>query len=802
MGLNPESSLSPAQPNRESLTSGTQVSAPLPSSLLRPHPPRPHMAASRLRSPLPDRHGPPVGPFPFPTPGAFGKGSPELSGALGSLPSRPPATPYINPPTATALSHTSRALPERKQSAVALFFELRVCSTSGETSPPTPASPALATATIESVVDRSSSAIPRLAVDPVGSPSPSSTRDLPAVYPRRRRRLSPIFAAEEDYEFIEEQEFYPEVPPSPFADQGNFPLIPLRPTITGAPSHRRPRHRLRRNRRRSPSPSLTLVGREGPWNSTPPSDPKVLIASPRRRPPLVSVRPHLRLQRRRRSGVLPRGSTFTIHRSSSGIGLSHPGHYKDRSAGSVAKHFRTNHKSNGESYCEVTVVIRPSATQPPLYTHGVGGPSFVVAIQRAALQSLAELRLVYDCHLRDTIYRFMPMRTPGSHRSIYISSLTQNNSAIARTMRLLEAMDNLHTEAILDADSQHDTIDYYRHSSENLNRENAEFHRQVQQNPQLTLEVEELRRQNELLRQGAMVNTQLRQQLKDLKKDLEEIAPLPPRQRKSLRFPIVKPKRIYRSAPPARPSSSTTPTVYIEPMIESSPELPMTNDQGSEVPRDGNTSGNLPQWGAAGPQQTPVVYHPTLAEVMTKQNQLIATLLTQMQQQQKQMQEQQAQLFRLQQHQHELSLQLIYGDFANFQRLVNKAIIPETRVIPPQAPTSAKPRTTLGGPSTDIPPQAPPARKIPAQATGYKRDRNGKPIVCFSCRQEGHYACKCPYPKRVPSSIPNPEGHTLVHHQGNPDTTKNTPNLISTNPDPEVALPISDVSPSPNPEHQ
>ncbi|KAG8083571.1 hypothetical protein GUJ93_ZPchr0015g6657 [Zizania palustris] len=224
----------------------------------------------------------------------------------------------------------------------------------------------------------------------------------------------------------------------------------------------------------------------------------------------------------------------------------------------------------------ITVVIRPSLTQPPFYTHGVRGPSFVVASQRAALQTLAELRLVYDRQLRDTVYRFLPMRTPGSHRSIYISPLAQSSSAIARVMRLLEAMDILHTEAVLDADSQHDTIDYYCHSSENLNHENADLHRQVQQNHHLRTEVEELRRQNELLRQGTIVNTQLRQQLKELKKDLEEIAPLPPRKWKSLRFPTVKPKRISHSAPPAGPSSSTTPapTTCIEPVIESSPELP------------------------------------------------------------------------------------------------------------------------------------------------------------------------------------------------------------------------------------
>ncbi|KAG8064990.1 hypothetical protein GUJ93_ZPchr0004g38295 [Zizania palustris] len=48
----------------------------------------------------------------------------------------------------------------------------------------------------------------------------------------------------------------------------------------------------------------------------------------------VSVPPSASLSRRARLGA------------SEGIGWSHPGHYKDRSAGSVAKHFRTNHKSN------------------------------------------------------------------------------------------------------------------------------------------------------------------------------------------------------------------------------------------------------------------------------------------------------------------------------------------------------------------------------------------------------------------------------------------------------------------------
>ncbi|KAG8048557.1 hypothetical protein GUJ93_ZPchr0009g1088 [Zizania palustris] len=94
-------------------------------------------------------------------------------------------------------------------------------------SPSTPASPALATATVETDVDRPSPATTLLALEPAGSPSPSSSRTPFAVYPRRQ---SPFFAAvatREDYEFIEEQEFYPEVPPSPFADQGKSSTTPV-----------------------------------------------------------------------------------------------------------------------------------------------------------------------------------------------------------------------------------------------------------------------------------------------------------------------------------------------------------------------------------------------------------------------------------------------------------------------------------------------------------------------------------------------------------------------------------------------
>ncbi|KAG8065690.1 hypothetical protein GUJ93_ZPchr0004g38859 [Zizania palustris] len=225
-----------------------------------------------------------------------------------------------------------------------------------------------------------------------------------------------------------------------------------------------------------------------------------------------------------------------------------------------------------ESFCEVTVVVQPSPQTA--HTYRGGGPTFLVASQRTALQALRELRMIYDSELYDTDFRFVPLRTPGSPHSVFVSTLSQRHSAIGHTMRLLEAMDDLHYEALQDANGQRNTISFYRQSSEDLNHENRDLRRLIQQGHRLAAEAEELRRQNELLRQRVATNPQLRYQIEELKKDIEEIAPILPRRKKPLRIPTVRPKRISRSAPPAGPSSSSTPTVSHEPEIEPSPELP------------------------------------------------------------------------------------------------------------------------------------------------------------------------------------------------------------------------------------
>ncbi|MBB1225719.1 hypothetical protein EII46_30780, partial [Klebsiella pneumoniae] len=45
--------------------------------------------------------------------------------------------------------------------------------------------------------------------------------------------------------------------------------------------------------------------------------------------------------------------------------------------------------------------------------------------------------------------------------------------------------------------------------------------------------------------------------------------------------------------------------------------------------------------------------------------------------------------------------------------------------------------------------QAPRPVTAPAQQQPAKREQGSKPVVCFNCGDPGHYADKCPKPRRV-----------------------------------------------------
>src|SRR5512135_1344994 len=131
----------------------------------------------------------------------------------------------------------------------------------------------------------------------------------------------------------------------------------------------------------------------------------------------------------------------------------------------------------------------------------------------------------------------------------------------------------------------------------------------------------------------------------------------------------------------------------------------------------------------------------------------------------------------------ELSYPLMVGDYPDFQKLVDKAIRQEDKYnfmeqkkrrmaqFKAQQGNNQKPRLTLGpqsmphgGSSSVVRPQrqfynnnagnnlrnqVPRPVVAPTQQQPAKREQGSKPVVCFNCGDPGHYADKCPKPRRV-----------------------------------------------------
>nr|AAV31278.1 putative polyprotein [Oryza sativa Japonica Group] len=131
----------------------------------------------------------------------------------------------------------------------------------------------------------------------------------------------------------------------------------------------------------------------------------------------------------------------------------------------------------------------------------------------------------------------------------------------------------------------------------------------------------------------------------------------------------------------------------------------------------------------------------------------------------------------------ELSYPLMTGDYPDFQKLVDKAIRQEDKYnrmeqkkrriaqFKTQQGNNQRPRLTLGpqsvpqgGSSSIVRPQrqffnnnagnnirnqVPRPVAAPTQQQPAKREQGSKPVVCFNCGDPGHYADKCPKPRRV-----------------------------------------------------
>nr|AAQ56486.1 putative polyprotein [Oryza sativa Japonica Group] len=167
----------------------------------------------------------------------------------------------------------------------------------------------------------------------------------------------------------------------------------------------------------------------------------------------------------------------------------------------------------------------------------------------------------------------------------------------------------------------------------------------------------------------------------------------------------------------------------------------------------------------------------------------------------------------------ELSYPLMTGDYHDFQKLVDKAIRQEGKYnrmeqkkrriaqFKAQQGNSQRPRLTLGpqsmrqgGSSSVVRPQrqffnnnagnnirnqAPRPVAASTQQQPAKKEQGSKPVVCFNCGDPGHYADKCPKPRRVKvvpaqSNSTVPASKARVNHvaaaeaQGAPDVILGT----------------------------
>ncbi|KAG8047420.1 hypothetical protein GUJ93_ZPchr0008g13746 [Zizania palustris] len=125
--------------------------------------------------------------------------------------------------------------------------------------------------------------------------------------------------------------------------------------------------------------------------------------------------------------------------------------------------------------CDVSLTVHGSGEHLPPYTTALGGPTFDVACQRVALQALMELRMIYDDRLQNSSFWLVPKRTPGAYHSIYLGVHSVRDPVMARQSRLLHAMDDLHTEAVLDADEHHEAVEFLREETKNLIQQNGEL---------------------------------------------------------------------------------------------------------------------------------------------------------------------------------------------------------------------------------------------------------------------------------------------------------------------------------------
>ncbi|KAG8076837.1 hypothetical protein GUJ93_ZPchr0006g43201 [Zizania palustris] len=197
-----------------------------------------------------------------------------------------------------------------------------------------------------------------------------------------------------------------------FTTSTQRPTAVLQPPLAAASDRLRPHRRHHRDRRRPLDLGHTSVGQEDRRIAVAVEHPNLSIVYPRHRPCSVDRSPHLRAPQDGISADLTM-SVYQVH--------------------SYCRHFEGFIKELRMMLTFLGFLFEPEFQG--VYVEEFAGP----------------------CD-----------RTPGAYRSIYLGVHSVCDPVMARQSRLLQAMDDLHTELVLDADEHHEAVEFLRVEMKNL----------------------------------------------------------------------------------------------------------------------------------------------------------------------------------------------------------------------------------------------------------------------------------------------------------------------------------------------
>nr|ABA95223.1 retrotransposon protein, putative, Ty3-gypsy subclass [Oryza sativa Japonica Group] len=449
-----------------------------------------------------------------------------------------------------------------------------------------------------------------------------------------------------------------------------------------------------------------------------------------------------------------------------------------------------------EEKCRVKVTLNSNSEDIPSVMFEAGGRNYIHACQEVARIAIGELRDRYSDQLADTEYRYHPRQPQGSDRGSYLETEGIENDATTRHLvEMLWAMDESRAETVLAAQDREDRnrgkickledkVDRLEKELAALKgeappqkarirltaRKRALFVPRYQLAPKMVNTRSNGNGPNnpnnnnngenptlaQVLAQQTQLMNMMMQQFQNQQNQGNNHAP-----------PQNKLAEFLRVRPPVF-SSTTNPVEASDWLhaIEKKLDLLQCTDQEKVSFASHQLHGPASEWDLAQLRSnctSSIVLLVMLRKMCAMMKSARRSFLGGLND--------------------ELSYPLMVGDYPDFQKLVDKAIRQEDKYncmeqrkrriahFKAQQGSNQKPRLTLGpqpmsqgGSSSVVRPQrqffnnnagnnirnqAPRPVAAPVQQQPAKREQGSKPVVCFNCGDPGHYADKCPKPRRV-----------------------------------------------------